>query len=343
MALLENRLEGFWVGVQTAKGTAATTAAKRGRKVGGGTAVNVSRGAEVYSDGNRFPSRTHYVDTVLGEGNPVMQMQPDVTGYLNWLILGSETVVGAADPFTHTAKPTVGSPGKWFSSWKLVGESIVQRQRHADCRMTSLRMEASAANKVAKITPSFTILDPGEVVNPAGGTAPALPAAADSGNAPVFHTESEGAFQINAVVHRGIASWAVVINDAVTPAFGDAVTPYDVAFGMSEIMLDGITLLVDGQGLTFYNVQTYGSATPAAGTKPQKVVPAAGAFTVDMVKSANRSVKIACPDVLWAAPPSIEGNPEGGVTELALAATANTPGTGDIISVISKSSDPAYA
>jgi len=107
-------------------------------------------------------------------------------------------------------------------------------------------------------------------------------------------------------------------------------------------MLDGITLLVDSQGLTFYNVQTYGSATPVAGTKPQKVVPAAGAFTVDMVKSANRSVKIVCPDVLWAAPPSIEGNPEGGVTELALAASANTPGAGDIIQVITKSLDPAY-
>lgn len=335
MPLMELRTEGVWFADQTAKGTVATTADKRGRKSGGDIAVAIAYGNAIYSDGNRYPSTFTFVDTISGEGNPQLHAQVDVIGYLSWLTLGSETVTGSADPWTHTAKPVAGTPGKWFTAWKRVGDSVIQRQRFADCRMSSLRIEASAGAKTCLITPTFTVVDPGEIIA-------ADPAQADSGNAAMLHTESEGLFQIDTVVNRGVASWAVVISDTTTPYYGDSVVPYDVSIGASGITVENLSLPFDSAGLSFYNTKIYGTASPTAGTKPLHSMPATGQFLVDMTKSANREAKITIPAIQWSLPNAPAGNPEGGVAELQLTGAAQNPVSGDIIQVLTKSADPAY-
>src|SRR5262245_45263438 len=100
MPALESRVESAWFVKQAAKGTPALTTAtgmRKGRKVGGDLNVNRDDGSEVYSDGQRFPDATDFVNSVVGDGNPVFQANFSIAGYLAWLILGQETVTGSAD------------------------------------------------------------------------------------------------------------------------------------------------------------------------------------------------------------------------------------------------------
>ena len=337
MALMEQRVEGAWVAKQTAKGTVVATAIKRLRKAGGGMGVTRDDGAEVYSDGQRFGDRVDYVNTLVGEGNPVAMAQTGVLGYLVYLMMGAETVTGAAAPFTHTVTPA--GTGFWFGAWKRVGETVIQRQRFNDCRMRSLRIEGSSANKVVKATPDFVSLDPGEIVA-------TDPVKADDATVPWKHTEGEGRYLIDGTIHRGLASWAIVLNDAVTPGYGDSVVPFDVGFGMSEVQLDGLSLLLDPQGKDWYDRQTYGSVNPAAGVKPLRDLPALGSFEVDLLRGTGVTLeefKATIPSARWAAPGPFEGNPEGGVPEIPMAASARVPaGVTPIITIVTKGADAAY-
>jgi hypothetical protein len=100
---MEQRVEGAWVAKQTAKGTVVATAIKRLRKAGGGMGVTRDDGAEVYSDGQRFGDRVDFVNTLVGEGNPVAMAQTGVLGYLVYLMMGAETVTA---PRRRTPTPS---------------------------------------------------------------------------------------------------------------------------------------------------------------------------------------------------------------------------------------------
>lgn len=337
MPALESRVEGIWFGKQSAKGTpalAAATTNKRIRKVGGDVNVNRDDGSENYSDGSRFGDAADFVNTIVGDGAPVAQATADVAGYLSYLILGSETVTGAADPYTHVAIP--GTTGFWFTVWKLVGASVGPlRQKFSDCRMTSLRIEGSSANKVVKLTPTFTSLDAGEVFT----TDPVVVSSAEN---PLLYTEAVGTFTIDGSVYTAHSSFAIVINDPTPPWYGDDVTPNDVTFGIASVAIEGVTLLVNAAGLSRYNTQIYGTASPTAGTKPLKTIPALGSYSVDFVRGANRELKIEIPGVKWSPDLAIAGNPDGGPVELSLAGEARAVAGQPRIRVTTKSADIAY-
>lgn len=337
MPAIESRTEGLWWGKQSAKGTpalATATTNKRGRKVGGDVNVNRDDGSENYSDGQRFGDAADFVNTIVGEGAPVLQASPDVAGHLAYLMLGAETVTGVADPFTHVATP--GTTGFWFTVWKLVGASVGPlKQKFSDCRMTSLRIEGSSANKVVKLTPTFTSLDAGEVFT----TDPVVASGTEN---PLLYTEGEGRFTIDGAVFRGHSSFAIVINDPTPPWYGDSVTPEDITSGIANVVLEGITILVNAQGLQRYNTAIYGTASPAAGTKPVKAIPALGSYAVDIQRGSNRQLMIEVPGVKWSPDLAIAGNPDGGPVELALAGEARKSGSSPFVRITTKSGDAAY-
>lgn len=336
MPAVESRVEGVWWAKQSAKGTAASTADKQGRKIGGGMSPARDDGNENYSDGSRFSSASDFVNTVLGNGNPMVQGQPGVTGHLAYLMCGQETVTGAADPYTHVATPANGG-SFWSTWWKKVGQSSVLRQKFNDCRLTSLRLEASSASKVLHLTATFISLDSGEIFT-------SDPVKADDGITPLLYTEATGTFTIDGTVYQGHSSFAVTINDNVTPWYGDDVTAYEVVFGQGSVDIEGVTILVDAPGLQRYNTIVYGTASPTAGTKPQKTVPALGSYTFDMTRTGPpaREVKVELPGVKWSPDLSIEGNPDGGAIELPMAGQTR-PVTGQPhIRITTKSADPAY-
>jgi hypothetical protein len=430
MPALEARSEGVWVAAQTGRATGGATAVKRIKKVGGGINVNRDDGSENYSDGGRFSDAVDFVNSIVGQGNPVAQGQADIAGYLAWLILGQESsVTGSADPFTHVATPAAGG-GLWSHWWKKVGIAVGPlRQEFSDCRLTSLRIEGSSANKVVKLTPTFISLVAGKVFT----TDPVAVSAVDAG---MLYTEGVGRFNIDGTVYQGHSSFAIVINDATDPWYGDDVYPQDVTFGVASVDIEGVTLLVDANGLARYNQQIYGAAAPAVGALPLKTVPLMGSYTIDLQRgrnfsviatgasagtftitvpgfgttapipfnataaqvaaavalitglagkvtatggplpgtavavvispdvptgaitansgaltggtavitdnSAQRQLKIDVPGVKWSPDLAIEGNPDGGPTEIALAGQARINGVNPFVRVTTKSADAAY-
>lgn len=332
MPALEANVEAAWFAKQTAKGTPAAAAMKRGRKVGGGMSVARDDGTEQYSDGARFASGTDFVNTVLGNGNPILQAQPGVVGALAYLMLGQETVTGVADPYTHVATPAGSS--FWTTWWKKVGSTVVLRQKFNDSRITSLRIEGSSANKVVKVTPTFLSIDPGEIYT-------TEPTQAEDADVPFVYTEAEGTFTIDGTVFRGHSSCAVVIGDALNPWYGDSTVPHEVVTGLGQVTLENVTLLVDQQGLEQYNKIVYGAAAPAAGTKPVKTT-TLGSYSFNLTRGANRQIMVEVPSVKWEPPESPEGNPEGGAVEIQLGGQARKASGQPVVRVTTKSADAAY-
>lgn len=339
MPAMEANVEGLWIAKQTARGTPAAAPstnanAKRLRKVGGGASPTVVHGSENYSDGNRFTGATDFVDTVSGGGGPVVQAGPGDLAYMCYLALGQESVGAAVSGvYPHTITPN-NAGGFWFTLWKKVGANVVLRQKFNDCRIASLRVEASSANKVVKATPTILSLDPAEVYS----TDPTLVVDADQ---PYLYTEASGTFTIDGTVIRGHSSFALVINDNLAPWYGDDVIPWELVTGVGTIAVEGITLIVDAAGLAQYNKIVYGTGAPVAGTKPAKSV-YTGSYTFTLTRGAAgtlRSFQVTLPLVHWTPDISIEGNPDGGPTEIAIGAEARGSNQ---LTVVANCLDAAY-
>lgn len=283
---LETRIEGVWWAKQSAKGTPASSAAKQGRKVGGDISPARADGAEPYSDGQRFPSASDYVDTILGNGNPIIHAQPGPLGHLLWLFSGAEAVT---QPITGTWEHVItpnNAGSFWSTWWKKIGEAVGPlRQKFNDCKLVNVRIEGSSSAKVVRITPTFISLDSGEIFT-------SDPAQTLDTPEPFLYTHGEATFTVDGTVYRGHSSFAVVLGDSVTPWYGDSVVPYDVNFGAGQVMVENITLLIDSFGLQHYYKQIYGTTAPPAGTKPIKIIPPMGSYSFDLRKGNRYTITI---------------------------------------------------
>lgn len=319
---VESNVYALWAARQTAKGTPATNGTKRFIQVAGDFNINRDDGSENWSDLDRFGDATDFVNSLIGSGNPSIEAQAEETAYLYWLFAGQETFTAAAPAATPPTPVTrVFTPGTntgfWSTWWKRVGLSTIVRQKFNDAKISAIRFEASSQNKVAKVTPSVVSLDPGEVFT----ADPTNPAAISAGD-PLLFTEAVGTITIDGVVYSGVSQYAVVIDDAQGPWYGDSVTPYDLVPGAARVTLEGVTLLLDATTLAIYNQQIYGAASPAAGSKPIKTRPALGSFSAQMTRGLNDqriSIKHEVAGVAWSPDIAIPPSPDGGPVEIALA------------------------
>lgn len=281
---IENRIGNLWVAKQTGQGADPADADyKQGRWVAGDANPARDDGSENYLDGERFANAADFINSIVGNGNPTYQAQASFTGLLAYLMLGQEVVTEISPGsgiWEHVATPAVAG-SFWTAFRKKVGETVGPlRQQFNDCRFASLRMEASSAAKVSKTTPSFiSVGNPGMIFD-------TDPTAALDTVEPLLHTEAEGAYKIDAgdgtlATFRGLASYAMQVNDNFTPWYGDSVFPFSLVAGLGSIALEGITILVDEQGLELFNYIIYGSTNPPADTVPRTVLPPFGAFSAD--------------------------------------------------------------
>lgn len=320
MAVVESNIYALWAAKQTAKGSpvADTGAVKRFRQVAGDLNVARADGSENFSDLDRFGDAADFIDTLIGNGNPTIQATPNEVAYLNWLFFGAEVFTAKSagvSPPKYVFEPGVNT-GFWATFWKRVGRSQVDRKKFNDCKLTALRFEGSSANKIVKVIPTILSLDPGQVksADPTGSAA--MPT-----QDPFLYTEGEGLFVVDGVTLRGHSQFAIVIDNADTPYYGDSVVPLDVSPGNARISLESITMLLDDQSIQRYNNIIYGTASPVADTKPIKTQPTLGSYQFELTRGATDarvSFKVEVPKVRWTPDLAIPPNPDGGPVEIAL-------------------------
>lgn len=345
MPLLEQNIYALWAGKQVAKGTALAAPTKRLIQVAGDFTGGRDDGAERYSDLGKYGSQTDWVNSLLGSGEPGIEATPEELAWLLWGFHGAETVSAIASsgsgPTLLPASsrrlfvPSLGL-GHPLTFWVRVGQSVVRRHVYRDCYITRVQLEGSTANKALRITPRILSLDPAEAFT-ADPTTPNLPT-----DKPFLYTDTKAnagaAFTIDTFTFNGQSQFTMVIDDAWDVTFGDDTTPFDFIQGTPVVTI-GVTLHFDANALSEWNRLFYGTAAPAAGTKPLKNIPALGsyAFTMKGRDSAGvqtgRGLDITIPGVKWTVPDAPAPAPEGGGAEIALAGamrptTAFVPGTG---------------
>lgn len=325
MPITESNVYALWVAKQSAKGTAASTATKRLAQVSGDLNLKREDSMENYSDLDRYGLMTDFVNTVSGEGDPVVMAQPDSVAYLLWLFFGGESftdATGSTPPkYVFTPQTTTGY---WSTWWKRVGLSQTVRQKFADCKITSLTIEGSTANKVVHVTPSIISLDPAVAFTT--DPSPSL-----STQRPFIYTDAVGTATIDGVVLTGQTQFQITIDNNETPVQGDAVKFMDLVAGNATVSMAGPTLVLDANGLAQYNKIMYGSTSPAAGDKPVITAPAInGSYSIEFTRgstTARESLKVEVPGVKWEPTATVPPNPDGGPVEITLAGQMRKVGT----------------
>jgi hypothetical protein len=338
LGLVESKIYGLWIAKQAKRGEAAAAAIKRLRQVTGNVKVDRSDGREKFGTDSRFGSAQHFVDSIMGSGDPGIQAQPGPLAYLLYLFAGQETVeVGAGEEAgveTHIITPAAAG-GFWATVWKKVGVSDVVREKSADCKIGQVVIEGSTGQKVVRVTPTIASLDPGEKVA-------ADPVKAFDGDDAFLYTEGESAFEINEEVIRAQSQFQITINEALEPVMTDSVVPLELAAGEPEVTV-ALTLALNTDGLAIYNREVYGSAEPAPGTKPLKTLPAIGAYEFLLEKSKELSFGLELPGVKWTPDVAVEPNPAGGLTEVSLAGEFQEVAGQPAWRATVKNADVAYA
>jgi hypothetical protein len=310
MSMVETNIYSLWGAKQTAKGSPAAEATKKFLQVAGDLNVNRDDGSENWSDGSKFGSSTDWINSIGGAGSPGIEAQSDALAYLLWLFHGAETVTGTT-PKVHKTEP--GNSFFWSTWWKRVGQTQIQRQKFNDCRIGSLVIEGSTANKAVRVTPNVLSLDAGEIFS-------SDPAKAISSNPVFIYTEGSGTFTIDSVVMRGHSQFSITFDEGLTPVYGDDVTVYDFARGLAKVTL-GVTIYADSDGMAQYNKLVYGEASPAAGKKPIKTQPTYGSYSFNLAKASplTDAFKFNAEAVKWTPFDAVAPAPDGGPTEISLA------------------------
>lgn len=229
----------------------------------------------------------------------------------------TNTTPGVRTKHAYTPQLT---QGHWATFVKRVGTTVIQRQSFIDCLIGGFTLESSTANKATRLTPTILSLDPGKVVS--ADPAATLPVGIDG--KPFLYTEGTGTFTVDGFVQSGQSQMTMTVTEDRSPVYGDDAVPYDLSVGRPSVTI-GVTIVFDSVGLAEYNRLVYGTATPTAGTKPLRNIPALGSYSFDMKQKDNQGnlsgneLKATIPGVKWAVPDAPGPNPDGGNTEVALA------------------------
>lgn len=329
--ILEPNIYALWGAKQAGKGSpvAAAGMSRRLLQVAGGFAVNRDDGEENYGDlpvagspaSSKYGSSTDWVNSVLGEGEPGCESTPTELAWLLWLLHGAETVTAVPGPPTaqkHTFTPQAAR-GHYATFMQRVGLNNPVRMKHNDCLVTRVQIEGSTANKAVRVTPRILSLDPGETFAVDPTTPAALPT-----DKPFLYTDGAGAFTIDGTVFKGQSQFTFVIDDAWSAVFADDTVPFELVQG-NPLVTIGVTIYLESDALAEFNKIVYGTAAPAAGTKPSRNIAALGSYAWNLVQKdaagaeTGRRFVGTIPGVKWTPPAAPAPNPDGGATELALA------------------------
>lgn len=246
------------------------------------------------------------------------------------IVASSGSLTGGTSPTATVTRTTPGvlakhttvagsSLGKWTTWWVTTGSTSKWQLKYNDARIGGLTMEASSGTKDLRFSPQILALDPGEVYS----TDPtvALP------SAPVFlFTEGTGAYKVDGGVIRGLTQFNNSLSFNLSPLFGDATTPFDLARGTPAATVTG-SMIADDTARQQWNLWAYGTANPSPGTKPLQRVAPVGSFDYDLVKKDPYDSTLTIGElkatftVQWTLPNSVAPDPNSGSAEIPLNGT----------------------
>lgn len=320
MSLMERQIYALWFGKQSAKGTPNTTPSHRAKWLGNGSLQsNPEYASETFSDATQFVDTQDWVNSLAGQGAPPLIGTPEELACGLWLAHGGETTTAVTGPPAKTKHTFVPLPGigHWSSWAQRQGSSVIDRVRFNDCQISQYVIEGSTANKSVHFTPTIMSLDPGEVLA-------SDPTAAMPTKAGFLYTDGTGRFTIDGAVFRGHTQFALTVNLDLQPVPTDDVVAQDLAIGNATVAI-AVSVIMDAAGKAKWNQLMYGTATPAAGTKPLRTVPALGSYGFDLRARDNTGTAtgdkfvLTMAGVRWTVPDAPEPDPQGGPSEVALA------------------------
>lgn len=277
--MLEPSAHALWGMKQTDKGAAASMAtAHRLIWLAGDFNMERDEGSTRYSDLSKYGNLYKWLNSQLGSGEPSIAGTSEELAWLLWIFHGAETVTAITGPPAaqqHRFQPSTGR-GHWASFVRRLGVSEISRQQHVDCLITRLAVEMSTGQKDLRVGLRVLSLDPANVPNPDADPADTVPA-----ETVLNYTDGASRFEVDGAVFRGQSACAFTLDEDLQPVYGDDVVPHDLVPGTPSLGLS-VTLLFDQQTRQHWNTKVYGSATPAAGTKPLKTLAPLGAYAFDL-------------------------------------------------------------
>jgi hypothetical protein len=237
-----------------------------------------------------------------------MQVQPENAGLFAAQILGSDTVTGAGDPYTHTIT-SAGTSGAWGTWWQKVGSTIgPEREIFWDSKIAKLTMDVGRDQKVMHYGLDIMSLVSGEVFTTDA-------AKTEDTTDPYLWTEVTGAVTFDGTVLTESHAEQLVIDTGMEAFYGDDIAPNQLVEKKGTISRV-LSAIVTDTTLAKFRLALYNTATPTAGTTPVKNVYKAAATTV-YTRSATRTLTVTTPNI--AVDPAamvVSADPAGGAQEI---------------------------
>lgn len=264
---------------QSAKGTPAVLAGFRTRATGDDVAPTRNVPDLPETGTNRLP-RTSFVASLGVEGSPAMGLREEIAGLLLFGALGSKSVSGSADPWTHTITPAVALP--YFTIWRMLGELIWEK--FVDCKISQLEIVSEAEQALIMtatiVGTKATALS--SAVYATEATAAPLAGAGDAGTGLYVHHHGSGLLLVETAAISRMERVAVTINNNAQRLYGDSVFADDVSEGAQEITI-ATRQRVAATEVALYNRLHYGASAPSSGTDAVGTILELGAGGLDLM------------------------------------------------------------
>lgn len=272
---------------QGGKGSVATASTQR-LYLAGGTQVHAEIVDAPYVETTGLRMRSdRYRASAHAAGAPDFYVMPKSGGALIYAVLGSKSVTGSGDPYTHVFTAAASTP--WLTVWRTLSNLIYER--FTDCKVTQLVIHGQSEQP---LTVTATVMG----LTPGFKTAAETTATAEITNR-FMHYDGSGAFLIEGVAAASLRDFTITINNTSTLEPGDSLTSNSIEEGLLEVTVTATTLFT---AASVYNRINYGNTSPSANDPIKGAVlelagsPAGLDFKFTRI-AASRTLEIAIPRV----------------------------------------------
>lgn len=307
MSGISSRIGTFGIAKQTVKGTAAAAPKHKLEFAGQPSLMPLKERARfATTDAGRDPG-DGYTSRLGVEGEVPLYAHFDALATLCYLALGSNADTGIGPDYTHTGTPADDLP--WFTCWRQVGNQLFEK--FVDCKLNRLALESQAGG------PLMATLGIVGISAAFEASEPVLAALAQS--SALLHPEAKGLIKLDTVA-QPVDRFSFEITNNLSAWQADDYFPQDIDPGGRELALSLGVRFTGATAFPKYREFFYGGD---AGVALSPVV-GVHAFEIEFLKAANKSLKIALPQVTYAGVP-VQPDPAGDPIHIDLACQVEKP------------------